>query len=348
MRRLFPARFAIALLVLLAGGVPARAHVVDEYLQATRVGIGTDRIDVEIDLTAGIAIASGVFASIDADRDGRISESEQDRYAQHILSAISLSVDGRRTTPALIARTFPPFEQMSLGLGTIRLRASVRASAGTGRHQLVYDNLFHPESSAYLVNALMPNDARIELGPPRRDAAQRRLSIDFDVASDGETHVIWSAAAFGTIGLLMLTRRRRELSRMALTFAVAIAASSGLACAAHRSPASTTPLNAQFTLAPGDTSAIAGTELFVRFDRVVQDSRCPTDVACIQAGEATISITVRQPGKMQSYLLHTSGPGPLAVTHDGVTISLEELAPRPVSSRATPARMYRATLRASR
>ena len=77
----------------------------------------------------------------------------------------------------------------------------------------------------------------------------------------------------------------------------------------------------------------------------VQDSRCPSDVACIQAGDATVGITVRQQRKTQSYVLHTGGPGPRSVVHEGVTIALEELVPTRVSLRATPARNYRVTLR---
>jgi len=37
----------------------------------TRVAIDTDRVGLEIDLTAGANVASRIFASIDSDRDGR-------------------------------------------------------------------------------------------------------------------------------------------------------------------------------------------------------------------------------------------------------------------------------------
>ena len=51
----------------------AGAHRVDEYLQATRLSIDLERVDLEIDLTAGAAMASKVFAWIDTNRDGEIS-----------------------------------------------------------------------------------------------------------------------------------------------------------------------------------------------------------------------------------------------------------------------------------
>jgi hypothetical protein len=73
---------------------PAAAHRVDEYLQATRVSIDIERVDLEIDLTAGSALASEVFAWIDTNRNGEISNTEGEEYAQQVLRSIVLKVDG--------------------------------------------------------------------------------------------------------------------------------------------------------------------------------------------------------------------------------------------------------------
>ena len=54
----------------------AHAHRLDEYLQATRVAIARDRIDLEIDLTPGATIAASIATEIDTDRDGRFSPAE--------------------------------------------------------------------------------------------------------------------------------------------------------------------------------------------------------------------------------------------------------------------------------
>jgi hypothetical protein len=82
---------------------------------------------------------------------------------------------------------------------------------------------------------------------------------------------------------------------------------------------------------------------------VVEDSRCPTDVSCIQAGDAIIGITVIQkPGPTTSYQLHTATAGSRSAVHGDLTIALEDLNPRPISSRAIRPGEYRATLRASR
>lgn len=187
---------------------PADAHRLDEYLQATRIGVSEDRIDLEIDLTAGASIAPQIFALVDADGDGRISGAEGDGYARRVIEAIRLSVDGRPVPITLGSREFPDRETMGLGLGAIRLRATATAPAGTGRHALVYLNTHAAASSVYLVNALLPSDPRIEISGQQRDVEQRGVTLDYRVAPNtGVLRGGWLAiAAAMMFGVL---RRRR-------------------------------------------------------------------------------------------------------------------------------------------
>jgi hypothetical protein len=60
----------------------AGAHRLDEYLQATRVAIERERVDVDIDLTAGVSIAGQVTTWIDVNGDGEISQAESFAYAR--------------------------------------------------------------------------------------------------------------------------------------------------------------------------------------------------------------------------------------------------------------------------
>jgi hypothetical protein len=62
---------SVLLALSLIGG--AAAHRLDEYLQATLIGVTRDGIDVEIQLTPGVAMLPVLMAVIDQDRDGRIS-----------------------------------------------------------------------------------------------------------------------------------------------------------------------------------------------------------------------------------------------------------------------------------
>jgi hypothetical protein len=68
--------------------------------------------------------------------------------------------------------------------------------------------------------------------------------------------------------------------------------------ACDRSPASTSAapsleLDVEGTLAAGTTVPVKGTDLQVTFVGVVEDSRCPTDVSCVWAGEVKIKLSMR-------------------------------------------------------
>jgi hypothetical protein len=189
---------------------PAGAHRLDEYLQATRIGVTQNRIDLEIDLTAGASIAPQIFALVDANGDGQINDAEGDEYARQVIDAIRLSVDSRRLSVRLVSRTFPDRQAMGLGLGTIRLRATAPASAGTGRHDIVYVNTHAPASSVYLVNALLPSDARIQISTQQRDVEQRGVTVDYRVVpSEGWVRGGWLVTVAAMFGVLLRRRGGR-------------------------------------------------------------------------------------------------------------------------------------------
>jgi hypothetical protein len=74
---------------------------------------------------------------------------------------------------------------MKLGVGMIRLRALARVpTVASGRHEISYLNTHRPESSVYLVNALIPENPRIEIGDQQRDIAQHGLTLDYVVAPE--------------------------------------------------------------------------------------------------------------------------------------------------------------------
>jgi hypothetical protein len=105
-------------------------------------------------------------------------------------------------------------------------------------------------------------------------------------------------------------------------------------------------LNDEFTLAPGETTAMADAGVRIRFDRVEGDSRCPADAVCVQGGDAVVRIAVVERSTESPYELHTGSMEP--VTHDGLTIALVQLQPYPFSSRSIEPGDYRATLRVTR
>jgi hypothetical protein len=167
---------------------------------------------MEIDLTPGVAMASEVFGWIDTNRDGEISQAEGDAYARQMLRSVALSVDGLPSAVTLVDARFPPFRDMSLGMGTIRLRATAEVRAtGAGRHRISFLNTYRPESSVYLVNALVPGNPRIQLGDPQRDNAQHGLSLDYTVIA--KTPSVWTFALLGGLVLAGRVYLKRRLAR---------------------------------------------------------------------------------------------------------------------------------------
>src|SRR3954465_13899676 len=141
-------RLAVGALFAISLAGDAAAHRLDEYLQATLIGVTRDGIDVEIQLTPGVAMLPVLMAVIDQDRDGRISSAEERAYGGRVAREVELRVDGAPAPLSLSESKFPTIEAMREGLGAIRIKLrTVRAG-----HELRFENRHLPQLSAYLVN----------------------------------------------------------------------------------------------------------------------------------------------------------------------------------------------------
>jgi hypothetical protein len=162
------------------------AHRLDEYLQATQISLSAGAVEVTIDLTPGVEVAERVIALVDRDGDEVLSPDERARYADLVIGATALEIDGRREPITLVDHRFPPVDALRAGTGTIHLAArAARRSRSGGPHELRYFNLHEPEVSAYLVNVLMPPEG-IAITAQRRDPWQRELTLAFTTpASSG-------------------------------------------------------------------------------------------------------------------------------------------------------------------
>jgi hypothetical protein len=157
----------------------ALAHRLDEYLQATRLAFARDRIVLKIDLTPGVDVAPTVFARIDTNRDGQISEGEGRAYSQQVLNEIVIELDGRKQRLEIVRFEFPTFEEMSLGVGIIRIEARAPWTVTPGTHELFVRNNHRPDCGVYLVNALVPASPDIEITAQKRDPLQREMRVEF-------------------------------------------------------------------------------------------------------------------------------------------------------------------------
>ena len=83
-------RLVVAFLAVMAAVNGLSAHRLDEYLQAARIDIEPDRAEVQLDLTPGVAVAEGVIADIDRDRDGVLSADEKDAYVSRVMCCLAI------------------------------------------------------------------------------------------------------------------------------------------------------------------------------------------------------------------------------------------------------------------
>ena len=207
------------LALVVAGGAELSAHRTDEYLQAARLAIDQARVQIELDLTPGIALAATILADIDRNRDGSLSAEEQRAYGNQVLNALTLELDGTPVRAQLAGTSFPDPEAMRRGEGTIRLQsAATLPRVSSGVHQLWFRNRHHPDRSVYLANALAPQSNQIAITAQRRDVDQTELTIDYLVrAAPARPAAGWLvggiAVATALSALLMRPLRANSVKR---------------------------------------------------------------------------------------------------------------------------------------
>ena len=104
----------------------------------------------------------------------------------------------------------------------------------------------------------------------------------------------------------------------------------------------------EFNIRPGTEVLVKKTGLKLRFNGLVDDSRCPEGVDCIWAGNGKISLAVRQGrSKSVSFDLNTMTE-PKSFKYENYVITLVKLAPYPKKDKTIRKRDYRATLTVTR
>ncbi len=131
-----------------------------------------------------------------------------------------------------------------------------------------------------------------------------------------------------------------------LVLAAALAAVIVAGCVSE-APAKLIPISARldepFKLGIGQAAEIRLESIRISAINVTSDSRCPSDVQCIQAGEATVLVDVAKNGKSLAMLnMTTAGAAPKFV--DGYSITLATVEPYPKSTQRIQPSEYAVTL----
>ena len=100
----------------------------------------------------------------------------------------------------------------------------------------------------------------------------------------------------------------------------------------------------EFELAINQTGRIESENLEIIFWDLTEDSRCPVDVNCIQAGQAAITVEVSQGGDDLGEMRISTDPESSSVTFGQYTLRLVRVEPEPVSTQTIDMSEYRVTL----
>jgi hypothetical protein len=198
------AALALAVMTVVIVTTGLSAHRRDEYLQAARIAIDPDRVQIELDLTPGIAVAKAVLTDIDCDANGSISAAEARAYSKRVLSHIALDVDGMPLGVELVDSAFPTIDAVGRGEGSVRIHAvALMPRLVDGRHHLRYQNAYRSDIGVYLANALVPASDRVTIAAQRRDVDQRDLLVDYTLRGDPAARVR-QGVPVGVAGALVL------------------------------------------------------------------------------------------------------------------------------------------------
>lgn len=134
---------------------------------------------------------------------------------------------------------------------------------------------------------------------------------------------------------------------------VVLLAASACSSSAEVSPSPTAPsttmpssagLGARFTLGPDAPVRLDDDRLTLRLLEVPSDSRCPVDVTCVWAGEATVVLTATVANADTRLELHSPANATPDVSVGGYQVRLLALRPEPRSKEPIAQSEYRVDL----
>ena len=202
---------AVVVAAVFVAAAQTSAHRLDELLQAARIGIAGDRVDLELDLTPGAAVSDRMIAEIDRDGDGSFSNDEQRSFVDRVFTQIKMTADGARLRVTPRSFTFPAAAAFRAGDGVIAIRAAAPMPASSqGAHHLAFQNDYGHDISVYLANALVPETNRVAVTGQERDGVQSRLIIAYDVR-DRQPTALPLAGATALLAAIAVGSRRARL-----------------------------------------------------------------------------------------------------------------------------------------
>ncbi|HKB66579.1 MAG TPA: hypothetical protein VKC61_12055 [Pyrinomonadaceae bacterium] len=142
-----------------------------------------------------------------------------------------------------------------------------------------------------------------------------------------------------------------RIASLVLICLMAFTGAEVLAASPHASGAvDVVRLGREFKLKAGQQVTVKGTKLRIRFIAVENDSRCPTDVTCVWAGNAAVQLQLGTGRSSKTVTLNTSKSPSFVgeIEYRDYKVKLVDLSPSPRSNRKIARRDYTATLLVSK
>jgi hypothetical protein len=105
-------------------------------------------------------------------------------------------------------------------------------------------------------------------------------------------------------------------------------------------PVPGTDATQQIEIPLGETRLLDEDRLAINFARVLDDSRCPTGVQCITAGNALVGLILHERGEATRMVQLNTHAEPRTVSHEGYVVTVVDLQPYPRSGVTTPPESY--------
>ena len=100
----------------------------------------------------------------------------------------------------------------------------------------------------------------------------------------------------------------------------------------------------EFEITAGQEAQVRGTPLTVRFAGVTNESRCPSDVQCVWAGNAVVNLTLAAAGSGSADAALNTTLDPKSAVFAGYRVTLTGLKPYPRTGATISPGSYVATL----
>lgn len=140
------APFAIA--VLSATCLAAQAHPHRYVEQQALLYVGLDSVDVTIRIVPSFVEGAAIFARIDSDGNGLVSDEEATAFGLEVLARSRLDVDGLSVPWSGVAANVPARHLIAAGSGVIEIELSAPYRLARGQDhridfEVAYDELSH-------------------------------------------------------------------------------------------------------------------------------------------------------------------------------------------------------------